>query len=271
MSQAGNIADYELVRSLGEGNHGEFFLAVPPARLPVDAEHVAVKILSGPTTEDAFRRATRELRLFASVRSPYLVSLFDAGQEGGRFFYSMSYFPRGSLADPAQPLTRVETRRAVAHASRAAHALHEAGIVHRGIKPANILLEEDGAKLSDLGLAQVVTPGLSVTGIGPVESLEYVDPGTLRGEPASRASDVWSLGATLHRALAGEGVYGEISRTDVGLAVRQVLTSSPTLSDTLTSGEAALVRTCLAADPADRPATAEELAVCIEALPPDAA
>jgi serine/threonine protein kinase len=260
------IADYQLVRSLGEGNNGEFFLATPPARLPVDAEHVAVKVLSGPTSDDAFRRATRELRLFASVQSPYLVTLYDAGQEGGKFFYSMRYFPLGSLAEPARVLTSAEILRAVSHASRAAHALHEAGIVHRGIKPENILLEEDGAKLSDLGLAQVLTPGLSVTGIGPVSSLEYVDPGILRGESASRASDIWSLGATLHRAITGTGMYGDFPVGDVGVAVRKVLTSDPLVSQSLDDGIADVVRRCIAPDPADRLATAEQLADRLEAL-----
>ena len=92
------IADYEFVRSLGRGNHGEFFVAHTPARLPVDAEFVAVKVLSGPTSEDVFRRATRELSAFASVQSPCLVALYDAGQQGESFYYAMEYLPDGSLA-----------------------------------------------------------------------------------------------------------------------------------------------------------------------------
>jgi serine/threonine protein kinase len=260
------IADYRIVRSLGEGNHGEFFLAVPPARLGVDAEYVAIKVLSGPSTEDTFRRATRELQAFASVRSPYLIELYDAGQAGAHFFYSMPYFPLGSLAAPARPVERDETVRAVAHAGRAADALHESGIVHRGIKPANILLHEEGAKLSDLGLAHTLAPGLSVTGIGPIESLEHVDPAILRGDPPSRASDVWSLGTTLHRALAGTSVYGELSTTDAGLAVRKVLTTEPAVDESLADAEADVIRACLATDPTDRPTTAEALADRLDGL-----
>jgi eukaryotic-like serine/threonine-protein kinase len=261
-----SIADYRIVRSLGEGNQGEFFLAERPARLPVDAEYVAVKVLSGPTTDDAFRRATRELKLFASVKSPYLVTLYDAGQDGGRFFYSMQYFPLGSLGAPARPLSQDEIVRAVAHASLAAHALHETGVVHRGIKPQNILLHDDGAKLSDLGLAQVLTPGMSVTGIGPVGSLEYVDPAILRGESASRASDIWSLGVTLHRALTGAGIYGDLPFGDVGLAVRRVLTTEPELSAALSPAQAEVIRSCWAPDPVDRPASGEDLAKRLDAL-----
>lgn len=259
------IADYQFIQSLGEGNHGEFFLAPPPPRLKLPAEFVAVKVLTGHTDEDAFRRTTRELRVFASVRSPYLVTLFDAGQEGSTFFYSMEYFPLGSLAAPARPLAKSEVLRAVAHAARAAHALHEAGIVHRSIKPANIMLVDDGARLSDLGLAQLLAPGQTVTGVGPIGSVEYLDPAILRGERGSRASDIWSLGITLHRALTGAGVYGELPTRDPLLTVRKVLTGTPEISPDLDPREDDLVRRCLAPDPADRPQTADELAEEIEA------
>ncbi|MHB8340874.1 MAG: serine/threonine-protein kinase [Mycobacteriales bacterium] len=260
------IADYTFIRSLGEGNHGEFFLAKPPARLRLDREFVAVKVLAGQTNEEAFRRTTRELRAFATARSPYLVTLFDAGQDGGRFFYSMEYFSVGSLAAPAQPLDRPQILRALAQASRAAHALHEAGVVHRGIKPENILLTDDGAKLSDLGLAQLLAPGQTVTGLGPIGSVEYIDPAILRGERASRASDIWSLGLTLHRALTGVSVYGQISTQDPLLAVRTVLTHEPQLAPGLAEADAAVIRSCIALNPADRPRTAEVLAERIEAL-----
>ena len=76
------IADYTLVRSLGDGNHGEFYLAERPDRLDVDAEFLAVKVWGAGASEAGFRKAIRELKLFASVKSPYLVTLFDAGQEG---------------------------------------------------------------------------------------------------------------------------------------------------------------------------------------------
>jgi eukaryotic-like serine/threonine-protein kinase len=260
------IADYTFVRSLGEGNYGEFFLASPPPRLKVGSEHVAVKVLSGSATDDAFRRATKELKLFASVRSPYLVTLFDAGQEDTSFYYAMEYFPLGSLAAPARPLTRDEVLTAVSHGARAAHALHEAGIVHRDIKPANILLHESGAKLSDLGLAQLVSPGLTITGMGPLASVEFLDPAVMRGGRASRASDIWSLGVTLHRALTGAGLYGELPERDPLLAMRRVLNEQPALHPSLSAPEAELVASCLAPDPLDRPPTAEVVADRINEL-----
>ncbi len=260
------IADYEFVRPLGTGNHGEYYLARKPARLPVDAELVAVKVLSGAASEDVFRRATRELSAFAAVRSEYLVSLFDAGQQGGVFYYSMEYLPEGSLASPAYLLDRPRTLTAVAHAARAAHALHEAGIVHRDIKPGNVLLHAKGAKLSDLGLSQVLTPGMTLTGMGELASIEFVDPALLHGEPPSRASDIFSLGITLHSAMAGHGLYGELPDRDPVLVLRRVLSTPPTVAPSLDEGVAQIVRASIAPDRPIRPPTALDLAERIEAL-----
>src|SRR3954451_905149 len=141
------IADYVFVRPLGDGNHGTYHLAKPPGRLKLNSEYVVVKVLAGQTTADTFRRATRELKAFAAVRSSYLVRLFDAGQQGGTFFYAMEWLPKGSLAGPTEPLSRTEALRAVAHAARAAHDLHESGIVHRDINPDNVLIAADGGRL----------------------------------------------------------------------------------------------------------------------------
>ena len=260
------IADYELVRPLGEGSFGETYLAKRPKRVPVDDEFLAVKVFTGRTTDDSFRRATRQLRIFATVGSPHLVRLFDAGQDGGNFYYAMEYLPLGSLASPARPLEHDHVLRAVADAARAAHALHEAGYVHQDIKPANVLLVDDGGRLSDLGLAQILNPGQTVTSMGALGSVEFMDPAIMRGERASRASDIWSLGMTLHRALSGVGVYGELPERDPLLAIRTVLNTEPAVSATLAPTEAAVVRACLDPDPAARPATGALLAARIDAL-----
>jgi serine/threonine protein kinase len=258
MTEAGTalsgIADYEFIRSLGKGNHGEFFLAKKPARLPIEAELVAVKVLSGPTSEDVFRRATRELSAFASVQSPHLVRLFDAGQQGDAFYYAMEYMPGGSLGG-GEP-DRETVIAAVGDAARAAHALHEAGIVHRDIKPSNILLAPGGAKLADLGLSQVLTPGVTVTGMGSVTSIEFTDPALIQGAAPSRATDIFSLGATLHRGLAGVGLYGELPEGDAMLALRRMFAQPPVVSPGLDPDAAAFIAWAIAPNAADRPPTA---------------
>jgi serine/threonine protein kinase len=238
------IADYEVVRLLGMGNHGRYYLARPPARLGIADEYVALKVFTAPTTERAYELSVRELRVFAAVDSPYLVRVYDAVLADS-FALACEYLPLGSLANPARPVSRSEVLAAVCHAALAAHALHEAGLVHGDIKPANILLTPEGAKLTDLGLAQFLAPGSTLTGMTQVESVEFVDPALLRGDRPSRATEVWALGASLHKALTGHGLYGELPGNSPLLAIRKVMFTAPVLSDSLAPEEAALLHDCL--------------------------
>jgi eukaryotic-like serine/threonine-protein kinase len=258
------IADYEFVRALGSGNHGLFFLAKRPARLPVPDEFVAVKVLSGESTTDTFRRATREMQAFARVTSPYLVTLYDAGQHDGVFYYSMEYLPGGSLAEPTSAVSPADGLRAVVHAARAVAALHAAGIVHRDVKPGNVLLHDGGGKLSDLGLSQVFTPGVTLTGMGPIGSVEYMDPVLLQGEPPTPDNDVWSLGVMAHRVLTGAGVYGDLPAGDGLLALRRILSAPPQVSPHAPAEVAELVTACLA--PVGQRPGAAEVADRLESL-----
>jgi serine/threonine protein kinase len=253
------IADYEVVRLIGEGNHGRYFLARPPARLGLADEFVALKVFGDRVGEQAYERGVRELRAFAAVRSPYLVKVYDAVLEDS-FVYAMEYFPLGSLAAPARPLSRETVLTALEHAAHATHALHEAGLAHGDIKPANVLLADDGGgRLSDLGLARFLAPGATLTGMGRASSVEYMDPDLLGGARPSRRTEVWALGATIHRALAGTGLYGELPDTQPLLAIRRVLSTSPQVDPGLAPADAALVQDCLA-DGDNRLATAAAVA-----------
>jgi serine/threonine protein kinase len=260
------IADYELVKSLGYGSHGQFFLARKPPRLPVDVEYVAVKVFAGTSTADTFRRATRELKAFASVTSPYIVTLYDAGRHDGVIYYSMEYLSGGSLANPASDVPLAEAARHVRDAALGVAAMHSAGLAHRAIKPANILLGEGVAKLSDLGLAHVMQPGVTLTGMGPVTSIEYVDPELLQGSPANQATDVWSLGVTLHRVLTGKGIYGGELPTDDGLlALRKALVAEPHIDPSLPTPVVDLIAACLG--PAESRPSATEFAQHLDGIP----
>jgi serine/threonine protein kinase len=179
----------------------------------------------------------------------------------------MEYLPLGSLESPAEPPTPEHAVRAVRDAALAAHALHERGIAHRDIKPANILLAEDGGRLSDLGLSQLLTPGIVVTGLGQI-GLEFTDPQIMLGAAASRASDIWSLGASLHYAMTGQGVYGDLPSTEPLMMVRSILASTPTVSAELPAPATELINACLNADLAARPKTAAEVAERIGSLVP---
>lgn len=261
------IADYRFIERLGEGNHGTFWLARPPARLgTIDVEFVAVKTLAQEATDQDYQRMANELRVYATVDSPHLVHIFDAGHQDGRLFYATSFFADGSLAGPARPMQRHEVIAAVADAAMGAHALHEAGIAHRDIKPANIMIAGTQAKLGDLGLAQIINPGQTVTGIGPVGTIEYLAPEQVQGQKASRASDIWALGVTLHRAITGRGVYQSFPVDSLLDALRFVLTSRPTLDQELDAAAQPIIERCLMEDPAARYQTAAELAEALRPL-----
>jgi len=268
------VADYVVVRQLGEGNHGRYYLARPPARLELAEEFVALKVFGDRVGELAYERGVRELRAFAAVRSPYLVTVYDAVLED-TFAYAMQYFPLGSLSAPARPLARTEVHRALENAARAAHALHEAGMAHSDIKPANVLLTEGsggsaagiGGRLSDLGLARFLAPGATLTSMGRASSVEYVDPDVIGGARPSRRTEIWALGATVHRALAGTGLYGELPDAQPLLAIRKVLGAQPRIDPALRPDEAELVRQCLAPDNGRLP-TADAVADRLAALRP---
>lgn len=261
-----SVADYRILGPAGAGSTGSFYFAVPPTRLGLTADRVLLKVVPGVVDDQAFRRVSRELRAFASVSSPYLVQLYDAGQAGSVFYYSMEYLSVGSLATPTRPLERSEVQRAIADAARAAHDLHEAGLAHRDIQPSSVLLHDGGAKLSDLGLAQALNPDQTVTGLSGLESVEYIDPGVLSGGRVSRSADIFALGATMNRALSGEGLYGYLPPNEPLVAVRRVLTTPPAASTRLTAAEHAIVERCIAADPADRWQNAAALAAAVDEL-----
>jgi serine/threonine protein kinase len=261
------IADYEIIGPLGRGTAGNLLLARPPARLALDTDLVIVKVLDGTHAPDRFRRMSQELRLFAALESPHLMRLYDAGSEEGRLWYSMEHCSLGSLAEPALPLSRDAALAAMAQASRGVHDLHEAGVAHRDVKPGNVFLTESGARVADLELARFLEPGMTVTTAAPIGDLEYTDPALLRGERASRASDIWALGVTLHRVISGKTVYpGLDAEAGVLPAVRRVLSAPPEIDPDLEPGVAALVQDCLRPEAVDRPATAAAVAERIESL-----
>ena len=261
---APRIADYEPVEQLGSGNHGQVWTARPPDRLGAGVATVVVKVFNRIVDEAEFQRVAEELRVYAAARSPHLVTLYEVARHGDRLVLAMEHFPRGSLHHGRTGLGAKEIVTAVIHAARGAHDLHEAGIVHREIKPANIMLTETGAKLGDLGLSHVVSPGQTVTGVG-VSSVETMEPGIVRGEKATRGSDIWSLGAALHQALTGRSVFGDIPDSSLIAVLRHVMTTPPQLAEgEIRPEHLTIIRRCLDPDRMNRYPTALALAQDLE-------
>ena len=260
------IADYELGELLGSGSHGRYFKAMPPPRLGLDTEWVAVKILARHASPEEFQRFTDEVQVFSALRSDYLASPLDAGQQDGFLFYTVPFYPDGSLGAGDTAVAPELAIRAVADAARGAHELHEVGLTHRGIKPSNILLDEGRGVLTDLELAQVLSPGLTISGSGPIASLDCMAPGRVLGKPATRATEIWELAATLHKALTKRSVMGDIPNDDVLAALRHVTATEPRVDASVAPDIATLIASCLSADSVVRPQTAAALAERLENL-----
>ena len=256
------IADYVFMERLGTGNHGTFWSAQRPARLPASlGDRVGVKVLEHHATEQDFKRMANELQIYASITSPHLVRIVDAGQQDGTLYYATEFYENGSLGSPARPLDRATILQCIADAALAAHALHDAGIAHRDIKPDNIMVGNDNrGLLADLGLAQILTPGQTMTGVGPVGTIEYLAPELIRGETAGRPTDIWALGATIHRSLTGRSLYRDLPANSLLDALRYVLSTEPEIDPSLSGEVGTIVERCLSPDPAARFATAEVLA-----------
>lgn len=257
------IADYELVETLGDGNHGVYHTARPPARLGLADSLVTLKVLDHFGTADDFRRITNELRILHSLASPHLVELLDAGSVDGRMFLATRHYPEGSLESAGAGLARSVRVAVVADAARGAHAMHEVGVAHRDIHPGNVFIDHGRGRLADLGLAQTLAGATATVGTGPIGSLAFIDPDLVWGGKASRATDVWSLGITLHAALSDVQPYGQIPTDSLLAAFRHVVHTTPTLDHALEPELLGVIGRCLA-PPERRFPTAAALAEALD-------
>jgi serine/threonine protein kinase len=252
-----SIGRYRLRRLLGEGALGLVYEAVGE-----DGAVVAVKVLRPEWADDAVARARflREARLAARIESRHVVPVLEVGES----WLVLPYFPRGSLAGRLREEGRLRLDRTVrlaAELGRGLDALHDRGILHRDVKPSNILLAEDGtAALSDFGLARA-SDSTRITHDGQlVGTPHYLAPELIEGAEATRASDLYALGCLLYECVAGEppftGRPAEIGFAHLAEAPPDPRERRPDLSEDVT---VALVA-ALEKDPQARPTSGTALA-----------
>ena len=244
------IAGFQVVRDLGVGDQGRFYLCAPSGE--IGSAEVVLKVV--PADEN-FARLIQEVETFSRVHHPHLMRLHGAGQHESDFWFSMEWCEQGpiDLLDLDVP-TRL---RAVAEAARGAQALHDAGLVHRNVRPRNVYLRADGsAVLADLSL--VLVGGNEMTDLSSPNALGFLDPELLTAEHADPATDVFSLGATAHHLATGIHLWPGIDPGQPLMAVRRVLREQPVvLGDACPPGVGGLVRASIDPDPSARPTAAE--------------
>ena len=258
------IGGFRLERRLGRGGMGDVYLAIQES---LDRP-VALKVLSPRLAADAdfVARFQREARAAAALQHPNVVVVYDVGEDSGLHYLAMEFVSGGTLEERVAQHGPIPWRLALgvlADAARGLEYAEEQGIVHRDVKPANLMLDGSGtAKLADLGLAT----GLEAEGEKQQDRVygtpHFISPEQVRGEPVDARSDLYSLGATAYRLLSGRTPFQGDSQREI---LRAHLFDEPEPIDEVPTAISDLVLRLLAKDPADRPRSASELLRLLQA------
>jgi serine/threonine protein kinase len=252
------FGEYTIDDQLGEGGMGIVFRAIRD-----DGAVVALKVIKPGLVTDAHaaRRFAREARAANEVEHPHLIDLIDTGEVDGVAFLAMHYVAGRSLDDRIQaggPLSLADTMRIVSEIGSALDALHAADLVHRDVKPSNILLDEErGALLTDFGLAKRRDYSMLTRPGQMLGTLDYIAPEMLRGEEPGASADLYALGCVVFECLAGTPPFGGKSMFEVGMAHLGDQPPDPCAGRwDAPPAFSEIVLRALAKEPADRPASA---------------
>ncbi|MFE3452640.1 protein kinase [Nonomuraea sp. NPDC059194] len=238
------MGPYRLLGRLGAGGQGVVYLAQGR-----DARPVAVKVLRDGLADDRF---AKEIEAARRVEPFCIAQVLDASR-GGRPYIVTEYIEGPSLQQAGRHSGADLQRLAVATATALA-AIHQAGIVHRDFKPANVLLGQGGPRVIDFGIARSVELGLTATS-GIMGTPAYMAPEQLAGEGVGPAADVFAWGSVVAFAATGSPPFGEDSLPAV---INRILHNEPQLGD-LPQPLRTIVLACLAKDPARRPSMQDVL------------
>jgi WD40 repeat protein/tRNA A-37 threonylcarbamoyl transferase component Bud32/tetratricopeptide (TPR) repeat protein len=258
------IGRFEVRRFLGEGGFGRVYEAYDPSL----KRQVALKLLRPEQmqTQERIQRFLAEARSSAKLMHPHIVAVFDSGQDAGHHYIASAYVPGQPLGHSLQSGRRFSPREAAQIVQKLAEALayaHREGIIHRDVKPGNVMLRPDGEPmLMDFGLAVRIEPGEErlTQGRALLGTPAYIAPEQCRGEPAP-ASDQYSLGITLFELMTGELPFSGGSPAQ--LLVLHELQPPPSprqFRPDLPRDLEAICLKCLEKDPAKRYPTCAEVA-----------
>ena len=254
-----SLGPYRITRVIGRGRMGIVFEGTEDG-----GEPVALKVVTTELSQDEvfLRRFRREVKAAQKIEHPNVVPVLDDGVEGGLPYLVQRLIPGGSLADRVEksgPLPLEDAVRLLAGAAAGIDALHGAGLVHRDIKGANILLEGDTPYVSDFGLAKdsqasnLTRPGQALG------SLDYMSPEQIRGEDVSPATDIYALGCVMFEVLTGTPPFG--GRPSMRVLFAHLQEPPPDLSasrNDISPPVSRAISRALEKEPEDRPSSATE-------------
>ncbi|MGM1029183.1 MAG: protein kinase domain-containing protein [Actinomycetota bacterium] len=250
---------YQLVSRIAIGGMGEVWQATDQ----VIGRTVALKILKDEYMGDPgfLERFRAEARHAALVNHEGIANVFDYGEEEGSAFLVMELVPGEPLSaiiDRDRTLSADKVLDIVAQTSAALHAAHQAGLVHRDIKPGNLLITPEGrVKITDFGIARIADQ-VPLTATGQVMgTVQYLSPEQASGQQAAPATDIYSLGIVAYEALAGRRPF--TGESQVAIAMAHINDAPPDLPGTVPEPVRNLVLSCIAKTPADRPTSAAHL------------
>ena len=276
LTSGNRLGPYEIVAPLGAGGMGEVFRALD-TRLE---RTVAIKILPPQLSNDLARkqRFEREAKTISSLNHPHICVLYDVGHQDGTDYLVMECLEGETLAKRLEksPIPLEQVLKFGAQIADALDKAHRSGVVHRDLKPGNIMLTPTGAKLLDFGLAKPVvalttgatltaaaTPTTPVTQEGTIlGTFQYMSPEQIEGKELDGRSDIFSLGAVLYEMLTGQRAFQGKSQLSVASAILEkepppISTVKPLTTPSLDHA----LRRCLAKDPEERWQTARDIAI----------
>jgi Tol biopolymer transport system component len=267
LAPGARLGPYEILGPLGAGGMGEVYRA-RDVRLD---RTVAIKVLPAHYARNPEQRARleREGRAVSRLNHAHICALYDIGQQDGVDFLVIEHLEGQSLAErlKAGPMPLDQVLRYGIEVARALHAAHQEGVVHRDLKPGNLMLTRSGAKLLDFGLAKVTGPvasGVSAPALTTegliVGTFQYIAPEQLEAREADARSDIFALGLLLFEMATGRRAFQGDSQASLAAAILK--DDPPSLTALRPAAPAALerlVRACLAKDPDDRVQSAHDV------------
>ena len=222
------FASYRIESEIGRGGMGVVYRAVDLSlERPVALKLIAPELASD---EEFRRRFLRESRLAASLDHPHVVPIYEAGEEGGQLFLAMRYVEGEDLKALLASARKLSPERALAICAEVADALdaaHARGLVHRDVKPANVLLDKrEHTYLADFGLTKQIGGASTQTG-QLVGTLDYLAPEQIRGDPVDGRTDEYALACVLYESLAGQPPFQRGTEAEVLWAHMQEEPPSP--------------------------------------------